>query len=139
MSSDATTAPPGSTPAPPLAIDLQERFSRFDDQWSPQRIATLNDYDVRLAKIEGEFVWHAHPDTDELFLVVAGDVRIQLRLDGHETTVELGPGQLFVVPKGVEHCPVANAEAQILMIEPRDTPNTGDTGGDRTRTPQDLA
>ncbi len=110
------------------AIDLAACFRRIHDQWSPKNIAQLNDYHVKLAKIEGPFVWHQHEDTDELFLVVHGQLRIELR-DGH---VDLGPGQLYVVPKGVEHKPVAAEECHIMMIEPAGTVNTGDAGGPRT-------
>jgi mannose-6-phosphate isomerase-like protein (cupin superfamily) len=129
------------TGAPISAIDIQERLSRFTDQWAPKRIATVNDYDVRIAKVEGEFVWHTHADTDEFFLVVDGHLTIRLRAAGdtddvHE--VELDPGQIFVVPRGVEHCPTAARETAILMFEPTTTVNTGDAGGERTRDPDDL-
>ncbi len=110
------------------AIDLDECFARFSDQWSPKIIAQLNDYHVKLAKIEGPFVWHQHDETDELFLVVKGYLRIELR-DGH---VDLEPGQLYVVPKGVEHRPVAEEECHIMLIEPAGTVNTGNTDGPRT-------
>ena len=96
--------------------------------WSPKIIGTLNDYDVLLAKFKDEFVWHRHEDTDDFFLVVSGRVTIQLR----DRDVELGPGELFVVPKGVDHCPRSEEGAQVLLIEPRGTVNTGDTGGDLT-------
>ena len=104
------------------AVDIAAAFSRFTDQWQPHTIARLNDYDVRIAKVRGEFTWHIHPETDEFFLVVAGTLTIQLR-DGDVT---LTPGQLYVVPKGVEHCPKADTECQILMVEPTATVNTGD-------------
>lgn len=122
------------------AIDLKERFSRFTDQWAPRRIATVNDYDVRIAKVRGEFVWHSHPETDEFFLVVSGRLVIKMRaLDGAgEHEVALSPGQIFVVPRGTEHCPVADEETSILMFEPTSTLNTGDSGGDRTKEPEDL-
>lgn len=128
--------------AQPAPIDLAERFSRFAEQWAPKRIASVNDYDVRIAKVQGEFVWHSHPDTDEFFLVVDGHLTIRLRTpegEGEANEVSLAPGQVFVVPRGVEHCPVATEETSILMFEPRGTPNTGDTGGDRTREPDELA
>jgi mannose-6-phosphate isomerase-like protein (cupin superfamily) len=132
-----TTDPePAANPAP---IDLTERFSRFTEQWAPKRIATVNDYDVRIAKVQGEFVWHTHPDTDEFFFVVAGDLTIRLRtVEYGEQEVSLAPGQLYVVPRGVEHCPVAADEASILMFEPSGEPNTGDVGGERTREPAEL-
>jgi len=97
---------------------------------------------VRIAKVQGEFVWHSHPDTDEFFLVVDGQLTIHLREPGSSDTqrsVTLSAGQLYVVPRGVEHCPTADDEASILMFEPSLTPNTGDAGGERTKEPQDLA
>ena len=103
-------------------VDLAVAFARFTEQWQPHTIARLNDYDVRIAKVQGEFTWHAHPETDEFFLVVDGTLVLQLR-DGDVT---LTPGQLYVVPKGVEHCPKAESECQILMVEPTATVNTGD-------------
>jgi len=112
------------------AINLAEKFGRFTDLWSPKIIAGLNDYDVKLARVQGEFVWHRHDDTDELFLVVHGALTIRLR----DRDVPLRAGELFVVPRGVEHLPVAAQEAQILLLEPRGTVNTGDAGGDRTVT-----
>jgi mannose-6-phosphate isomerase-like protein (cupin superfamily) len=133
---------PTNQAADPVAIDLAERLSRFTEQWVPKRIATVNDYDVRIVKVHGEFVWHSHPDTDEFFLVIDGLLTIRLRAPGgdsageHEVTV--GPGQIYVVRAGVEHCPVAADETAFLMFEPTGTPNTGDAGGDRTREPEDL-
>ena len=110
-------------------IDLSQRLSSFTDLWSPKVIARMNDYEVKIVKVDGEFVWHAHDDTDELFLVLRGGLRIQLR-DG---SVDLGPGQLCVVPRGVEHCPVSlGGEAHALLLEPRGVVNTGDAGGDLT-------
>jgi mannose-6-phosphate isomerase-like protein (cupin superfamily) len=113
---------------PNTAVDLAERFTRFADHWSPMVIARLNDYEIKLVKLEGEFVWHTHQDTDELFLVIDGELTIQLR-DGN---VAVGPGQLFVVPRGVEHCPVADGEVRAMLIEPAGVVNTGDAGGDLT-------
>ncbi|GLB44002.1 putative PFAM Cupin 2, conserved barrel domain protein [Lyophyllum shimeji] len=109
------------------AIDLHHALSQFSDHWSPRRIATLNDYDVRIAKIQGSFVWHKHDDTDELFLVLSGKLTIQFRPEYRENAV-LGPNQLFVVPKGVEHCPRTDEgeEVAILLVEPRTVVNTGD-------------
>jgi mannose-6-phosphate isomerase-like protein (cupin superfamily) len=109
-------------------VNLEEGLSQFADQWRPKIIAQLNDYKVQLVKIQGDWVWHKHDDTDELFLVIAGRLTVQMR-DGN---VELGPADLIVVPKGVEHCPRASEECQLLLIEPFGTPNTGDVGGDRT-------
>ncbi len=111
------------------AINLSEKFKLIHQQWTPRVVAQVNDYAFKLAKIEGEFVWHAHADTDEAFLVVAGELVIELR-DG---SVKLGPGELYVVPRGVEHKPVAAEECHILMIEPAATVNTGDAGGERTQ------
>ena len=107
------------------AINLDERFARFSDQWSPKVIARLNDYEVKLVRVQGEFVWHDHPDTDELFLVLDGRLTIQLR----DENVVLGPGELFVVPRGVEHCPRADGEVRALLLEPRGVVNTGAAGG----------
>jgi mannose-6-phosphate isomerase-like protein (cupin superfamily) len=103
-------------------VDLSAAFARFAEHWQPHTIARLNDYDIRVAKVAGEFAWHTHSETDEFFLVVDGTLTIQLR-DGDVT---LRAGQLYVVPKGVEHCPKADAECQILMVEPTATVNTGD-------------
>ena len=104
------------------AVRLEEKLAGFSDLWSPKIVAEFNGHDVMVVKVEGEFVWHAHPDTDDFFLVLSGDLTIELR-DGD---VRLGPGELFVVPKGVEHRPVARGEAHLLLIEPKGTPNTGD-------------
>jgi len=106
----------------PEAINLAERFARFAEHWSPRILARFNGHDVMVVKAKGEFVWHAHPETDDLFLVLKGRLVIQLR-DGE---VRLGPGDLYVVPKGVEHRPVAEEEVHLLLIEPQGTPNTGD-------------
>ena len=103
-------------------VNLAEKLSTFSEYFSPKIVADYNGNDVYLAKIKGEFVWHSHPDTDDFFLVLKGKLTIKLR-DGD---VVLGPGELYVVPKGVEHCPVAEEEAHVLLIEPAGTPNTGD-------------
>lgn len=116
------------------AVSITECLAQVTEHWAPKRIATVNDYDVRVVKILGEFVWHAHPETDELFLVVDGRLTIQLR-DGDVT---LGPGELYVVPRGVEHCPVADEETAVVLIEPAATQNTGDAGGPRTRKAEPL-
>lgn len=110
------------------AVNLAEKYGRFADQWSPRVIAALNDYQVKLAKIQGEFVWHDHAETDELFLVVKGEMTIELR-DG---SVTLREGELFVVPKGVEHKPYAEEECHLLLIEPRGVVNTGETASNLT-------
>ena len=112
------------------AVDLERKLSLFTEYWSPKVIANVNDYDVKVVKVRGEFVWHRHEDTDELFLVLRGRLRIQMR----EGAVEIGPGQMYVVPKGVEHCPVADEETHALLLEPRGVVNTGDAGGDLTAT-----
>jgi mannose-6-phosphate isomerase-like protein (cupin superfamily) len=117
------------------AVDLHERLSLFSEHWSPKVVARLNDYAVKVVKLKGEFVWHRHPETDELFLVVEGVLVIQMR-DGDVT---LGPGQLYVVPKGVEHRPVAEVDVSVVLVEPEDTVNTGDAGGPLTAVPEDLS
>lgn len=109
-------------PQAPAAINLAAKLAEFDDHWSPRTVAAFNGHDVMVVKVEGEFRWHSHADTDDFFLVLAGEIEIQLR-DG---PVTLGPGEMFVVPKGVEHCPRAPREAHLLLIEPSGTPNTGD-------------
>lgn len=109
-------------------INLDEKFARFSDQWSPKIVADLNDSHVKLAKVQGEFVWHRHADEDELFVVVRGELTIELR-DGE---VRLGPGELVVIPKGVEHRPVAREEVHLMLIEPKTTRHTGDVVSERT-------
>jgi mannose-6-phosphate isomerase-like protein (cupin superfamily) len=103
-------------------IDLSEKLARFSEHWSPRTIAQFNNNDVMVVKVKGEFVWHKHDDTDDFFLVLKGTLDIQLR----DRTIALGPGQMYVVPKGVEHRPVAKEEVHLLLIEPTGTPNTGD-------------
>jgi mannose-6-phosphate isomerase-like protein (cupin superfamily) len=103
-------------------INLAEKLSSFSDHWSPRTVAAFNDCDVMVVKVEGEFVWHKHDDTDDFFLVLSGRLEIEMR----QGTVTLGPGELYVVPKGVEHRPVAHEETHLLLIEPKGTPNTGD-------------
>lgn len=110
------------------ALNLKTKLSLFDDQWSPRVIAEMNDYQFKVVKITGDFVWHDHKDTDETFIVVEGDLRIDFR-DGQ---VNLSAGEMFVVPKGVEHKPYAEEEVKILLIEPRGVKNTGDEGGELT-------
>jgi mannose-6-phosphate isomerase-like protein (cupin superfamily) len=107
------------------AVNIDAMLARFDDHWSPKRIAQLNDYDIRIVKVQGEFTWHTHHDTDELFLVLDGELTIQLR----DREVLLRPRELFVVPQGVEHCPRAEVETALLLMEPRSVVNTGDAGG----------
>jgi mannose-6-phosphate isomerase-like protein (cupin superfamily) len=104
-------------------VNLPEKFETFADHWAPKIVGSYNDNDICLVRVEGEFVWHSHEDTDDLFLVLDGELDIELR----DRTITLGPGELFVVPKGVEHRPVARrGEVKLLLIEPRGTPNTGD-------------
>ena len=110
------------------AINLTEKLSLFSDQWSPRVVAELNDYQIKLVKIEGEFVWHAHADTDELFLVLSGTMDIRFR-DG---VVTLDEGEMYVVPRGVEHQPYARELCHVLLMEPRGVVNTGDAGGGLT-------
>ena len=104
------------------AVNLEAKLAKFKDYWSPKIVADFNGHDVMVVKAKGEFNWHVHPDTDDFFLVLKGSLTIKLR----DRDVHLGPGELFVVPKGVEHCPVAEDEVHILLIEPAGTPNTGD-------------
>ena len=109
-------------------VNLAAKFASFDEPWQPKVVAELNDAHVRIAKIEGEFVWHHHDDEDELFLVVAGRMRMQFR-DG-DVVVE--PGELIVVPRGVEHCPIGEDGCQIVMVEPKTTLNTGNVRNELT-------
>jgi mannose-6-phosphate isomerase-like protein (cupin superfamily) len=102
-------------------VNLASKLATFSEHWQPRTVGTFNGHDLMVVKVRGEFVWHAHEDTDDFFLVLQGRIAIQLR----DRTVELGPGELFVVPRGVEHRPVANEEAHLLLIEPTGTPNTG--------------
>ena len=105
-----------------VSINLAEKLAQFSEHWAPRTVAQLNDYDVMVVKVQGEFVWHSHANTDDFFLVLQGRLTIRLR---HREVV-LGPGELFVVPRGVEHQPFAEEEAHLLLIEPTGTPNTGD-------------
>ncbi len=112
----------------PAAINLGEKLALFSEHWSPKIVAKMNDYYFKLVKVEGEFVWHSHPDTDEVFLIVQGEMRIDFR----GGAVELKQGELLVVPRGADHRPYAERECQILLLEPEKTINTGDAGGERT-------
>jgi mannose-6-phosphate isomerase-like protein (cupin superfamily) len=109
-------------------VDLADRLAQFAEHWSPKVVARLNDYEIKVVKVQGEFTWHSHDDTDELFLVLDGDLTIQLR----DRDVTVGAGQLFVVPRGIEHCPIASGEVHALLIEPTGVVNTGDAGGPLT-------
>ena len=102
-------------------INLTEKLSTFTEYWQPRVVGQFNGHDLMVVKVKGEFVWHKHDDTDDFFLVLSGRIKIQLR----DAVVALGPGEIFVVPKGVEHRPVAEEEAHVLLIEPQGTPNTG--------------
>lgn len=107
------------------AVNFETKLGLFSEQWSPKVIAEMNDYQFKIVRIEGDFVWHSHEDTDETFIVLEGDLRIDFR-DGH---VDLAKGEMYVVPKGVEHKPYAESEVKMLLIEPRGVVNTGDEGG----------
>lgn len=104
------------------AVNLASKLSLFDEHWSPKVVSMFNGHEVMVVKAQGEFNWHSHPDTDDFFLVLKGELTIKLR----HKDIRLGPGDLYVVPKGVEHCPVAEEEVHVLLIEPAGTPNTGD-------------
>lgn len=113
------------------AVSLEQKLATFSDHWSPKIVADFNGYDVMVVKVHGEFVWHSHLDTDDLFLVLKGQLTIQMR-DGE---VHLRPGELYVVPKGIEHRPVAKEETHLLLIEPAGMPNTGDVATAATKVP----
>ena len=114
------------------AIDLADKLATFSEHFSPRTVTQFNDCDVMVAKLKGEFIWHKHDETDDFFLVLKGKLDIQLR----DRTVSLGPGEMFIVPKGVEHRPIAEEEVHLLLIEPTGTPNTGDA---KTAAPRRLA
>ena len=115
------------------AINFLEKFDLFAEHWAPKVIAEMNDYQFKVVKLQGDFIWHDHKDTDDTFIVIEGNLRIDLR-DG---AVHVGPGEMFIVPKGVEHKPYAEKEVKLLLIEPRGVRNTGHEGGDRTA-PNDV-
>ena len=115
------------------SINLSEKLSKFSEHWSPKIIAQMNDYHFKVVKVQGEFVWHNHAETDEVFLVLAGTLDIHFR-DGKVT---LGEGEMYVVPKGVEHKPVAREECHILLVEPAGTVNTGESVSEKTA-PNDV-
>ena len=114
-------------------INFEEKLTKFSEHWTPKIIAQMNDYHFKLVKVQGEFVWHDHPETDEVFVVLKGQLEIQLR----HGTVKLNEGEMYVVPKGVEHKPSAAEECQILLIEPAGLVNTGDAQGELTA-PNDI-
>ncbi len=109
-------------------INFRDKLSMFDQHWSPRVIAEMNDYQFKLVKVSGEFVWHAHPETDEVFIVIEGSLDIEFR-DGKVT---LQSGEMFVIPRGVEHKPVAERECKMMLVEPKGVVNTGDAGGELT-------
>jgi mannose-6-phosphate isomerase-like protein (cupin superfamily) len=110
------------------AINFQEKFALFDEQWKPKVVAEMNDYQFKIAKLRGDFVWHDHKDTDETFIVIEG----RLRIDFRDGAVYVNAGEMFVVPKGVEHKPYAEDEVKLMLIEPRGVVNTGNAVSDRT-------
>ena len=109
-------------------INLEDKLSKFSEHWSPKVIAEMNDYQFKLVKIEGEFVWHDHPDTDEVFIVIEGTMKIEFE----DRTIELSEGEMLVVPKGVRHKPYAEEECKVMIVEPRGVVNTGDAEGNLT-------
>ena len=122
---------PGPSPEKPQSINLAEKLELVAEQWQPRVIAELNNYQIKVVRIEGDFVWHEHPDTDEAFFVLEGDLRIDLP----DASVHLSAGELFIVPRGTQHKPFAEKEVKLMLIEPRGVLNTGDEGGDRTAEP----
>ncbi|AHG04510.1 mannose-6-phosphate isomerase [Halobacterium sp. DL1] len=119
------------------ARSLTDAFDSVEETWEPRLLAELNGQHVKVARLDGEFVWHAHEDADELFYVIDGDLTIEYREDGREDAVHLGPGDLTVAPAGVEHRPVAHEETQVVLFEPAGTTNTG-TAEDSDRTVEDV-
>jgi mannose-6-phosphate isomerase-like protein (cupin superfamily) len=111
-----------------VKINLQDKFSKFSEQWTPKVIAEMNDYQFKLVKIEGEFVWHNHDDTDEVFIVIEGKMFIEFE----DETIELNQGEMYVVPKGVQHKPYAEQECKVMLVEPKGVVNTGEASGDLT-------
>jgi mannose-6-phosphate isomerase-like protein (cupin superfamily) len=115
-------------------VTLREKFDLLTEPYQPGIVGYMNDYKLQIVKVRGPFVWHKHDETDDFFLVIDGHLTIHLR----DRDVELDPGELFVVPRGVEHCPDAAEETLVLLIEPKDTANTGDAGGEMTAEPLEL-
>ncbi len=115
-------------------VNLADKLSLFTEYWQPKIVGRYNDNDLRVGKMKGEFVWHRHEETDDFFLVLSGRLTIQLR----DRNVELGPGEFFVVPRGVEHCPLAHEETAVFLIEPSGTVNTGDAGGALTAIAEEI-
>lgn len=114
-------------------VNLQEKFRLFNECWSPRIAAELNDSYVKLAKLKGEFVWHHHEKEDELFLVVTGTLRMRIREMGEERELAIHPGELVVIPRGVEHLPIADEEVHVVLLEPKSTLNTGNLRSERTK------
>ena len=110
-------------------VNFEEKLSKFSEQWTPKVIAEMNDYQFKLVKIEGEFVWHEHLDTDEAFIVIEGSMRIDFE-DG--SSVDLERGEMYVVPRGVRHRPCAKTECKVMLVEPKGVVNTGDTDSELT-------
>jgi len=110
-------------------INIEEKFSQFSDYWNPRIIGELNGQYVKLAKVQGEFIWHKHDEEDELFMLIEGNFRLELR----DQTIQLKPGEMVIIPKGVEHKPVAEGEAHIMLFEPKEVVNTGNIKNERTR------
>ena len=123
-----------ATSKPSGALNIAHLLTRFSDHWSQRTIGSLNDYEIKLAKLLGEFIWHSHPETDEMFLVISGTLNIQLR----DRDVIVKPGELFVVPQGVEHNPKADEEVSVLLLEPKGVVNTGDAETSRTVAPKPM-
>ena len=109
-------------------VNFQEKLALIQEQWSPRIVGQVNDYHLKIAKIQGEFVWHSHAETDEVFIILDGEMEIHLR----DSVIPIKTGEMYVIPKGVEHKPVAESECSILLVEPAGTLNTGDAGGDHT-------
>ena len=118
---------------PIRVVNLAEKFSSFQECWSPRIAGEINDMYVKLAKLAGEFVWHKHDNEDEMFLVVQGVLRMKIREAGSERELTIRPGEYLIVPKGVQHLPIADEEAHVVLLEPKSTLNTGDVVNERTR------
>ncbi|AIZ33111.1 cupin domain-containing protein [Pseudomonas parafulva] len=119
---------PSQNPSATQPVNLLHKIDLIDQQWSPRVVAQMNDYQFKVVRIEGEFIWHSHPETDEAFIVLEGILRIDLP----ERSVHVAAGELYVVPKGVKHRTAAEGEAKLMMIEPQGVLNTGQEGGERT-------
>ncbi len=112
----------------PKKINFEDKFSLFNERWEPKVIAEMNEYQFKLVKVKGEFVWHSHKDTDETFIIIKGTMKIDLC----STTIKLNQGEMVVVPKGIEHKPYAESECMVMIVEPKGVVNTGNAGGDMT-------